>query len=105
MIDAGRLVLAGPTTQLLERAGTVRVDVGRASEGLVDELARRGLTATLLEDASLEIGGDGRPGDEVLDIVRDVVAQLGLPLHALSTRHASLDEVFLRTAASSEGVR
>ena len=98
MIDAGRLVLAGPTTQLLERAGTVRVDVGRSSDGLVDALARHGLAATVLDDASLEISGNGRSGDEVLDTVRDVVAQLGLPLHALSTRHASLDEVFLRTA-------
>jgi ABC-2 type transport system ATP-binding protein len=98
MIDAGRLVLAGPTTQLLERAGTVRVDVGRSSDGLVDELARRGLAATILDDASLEISGNGHSGDEVLDTVRDAVAQLGLPLHALSTRHASLDEVFLRTA-------
>jgi ABC-2 type transport system ATP-binding protein len=98
MIDAGRLVLAGPTTKLLERAGTVRVDVGRASDGLIRALAQRGLKATVLEDASLEIADAGRPGDEVLDAVRDVVAQLGLPLHALSTRHSSLDEVFLRTA-------
>jgi ABC-2 type transport system ATP-binding protein len=98
MVDAGRLVLDGPTTQLLERAGTVRVDVGRSSDGLVDALASHGLAATVLDDASLEISGNGRSGDEVLDTVRDVVAQLGLPLHALSTRHASLDEVFLRTA-------
>ena len=104
MIDAGRLVLAGPTTQLLERAGTVRVDVGRSRDGLVDELARRGLAATVLDDASLEISGDGRSGDEVLDTVRDVVAQLGLPLHALSTRHASLDEVFLRDAPASDAM-
>ena len=55
-----------------------------------------------LDDASLEISGNGRSGDEVLDTVRDVVAQLGLPLHALSTRHASLDEVFLRTAGSGD---
>ena len=102
MIDAGRLVLAGPTAQLLERAGTVRVDVGRSSDGLIDALASRGLAATVLDDASLEISGNGRSGDEVLDTVRDVVAQLGLPLHALSTRHASLDEVFLRTAGSGD---
>jgi ABC-2 type transport system ATP-binding protein len=102
MIDAGRLVLAGPTAQLLERAGTVRVDVGRSSDGLIDALASRGLAATVLDDASLEISGNGRSGDEVLDTVRDVVAQLGLPLHALSTRHASLDEVFLRPAGSGE---
>jgi ABC-2 type transport system ATP-binding protein len=98
MIDAGKLVLAGPTTQLLERAGTVRLDVGGQTDGVVEELGRRGLAATLLEDGSLEIAARDQSSDDVLDAVRDVVADLQLPLHALSTRHASLDEVFLRTA-------
>ena len=98
MIDAGKLVLSGPTGQLLERAGTVRLDVGGMNEGIVAELARRSLTATVLEDGSLEIAAEGHNSDEVLDAVRDTVADLHLPLHALSTRHASLDEVFLRTA-------
>jgi hypothetical protein len=31
--------------------------------------------------------------------VRDVVAQLGLPLYRLATRLTSLDEVFLQRAA------
>ena len=98
MIDAGKLVLSGPTTQLLERAGTVRVDVGGLNDGLVGALAQRGLAASVLEDATLEVAGDGLSTDALLDTVRDTVADLQLPLHALSTRHASLDEVFLRTA-------
>ncbi len=98
MIDAGKLVLSGPTTQLLERAGTVRVDVGGRNEALVDALARRGLVGSVLEDSTLDVAGEGHDTDALLDIVRDVVADLQLPLHALSTRHASLDEVFLRTA-------
>ncbi len=97
MIDAGRLVLAGPTATLLERAGTVRVDVGGHEDALVEALSRRGLAGRWLEDGSVEVDADG---DTVLDTVRDIVADLGLPLHALSTRHASLDEVFLRTAQS-----
>jgi hypothetical protein len=36
-----------------------------------------------------------------MDIVRDVVADLGLPLYRLSTRLTSLDEVFLRRAGSA----
>ncbi len=98
MIDAGKLVLSGPTTQLLEGAGTVRVDVGGLNEELVGALAGRGLIASVLDDSTLEVAGEGQDTDELLDIVRDVVADLRLPLHALSTRHASLDEVFLRTA-------
>jgi ABC-2 type transport system ATP-binding protein len=97
MIDAGRLVLAGPTAQLLERAGTVRVDVGGRDAELVEALFRHGLAGRRLDDGSVEVDADG---DAVLDTVRDVVADLSLPLHALSTRHASLDEVFLRTAQS-----
>ena len=38
-------------------------------------------------------------GDEQLDLLRDVIAELGLPLHRLSTRLTSLDEVFLDRAA------
>ncbi len=98
MINAGQLVLAGPTDELLERPGTVRVDVGGANDALVQELIRRNLRVTTLEDASLEVDSDGLGGDATLDAVRDAVADLGLPLHALSTRHSSLDEVFLRQA-------
>ena len=98
MINAGQLVLAGPTDELLERPGTVRVDVGGANDALVQELVRRNLRVTTLEDASLEVDSDGLGGDATLDAVRDAVADLGLPLHALSTRHSSLDEVFLRQA-------
>ena len=98
MINAGQLVLAGPTDELLERPGTVRVDVGGANDALVQELVRRKLRVTTLEDASLEVDSDGLGGDATLDAVRDAVADLGLPLHALSTRHSSLDEVFLRQA-------
>ena len=35
-------------------------------------------------------------GDEQLDLLRDVIAELELPLYRLSTRLTSLDEVFLR---------
>ena len=59
MINAGQLVLAGPTDELLERAGHRRVDVGGANDALGQELVRRSLRATVLEDASLEVAADG----------------------------------------------
>ena len=62
MINAGQLVLAGPTDELLERPGTVRVDVGGANDALVEELVRRNLRVTTLEDASLEVDSDGPAG-------------------------------------------
>ena len=36
--------------------------------------------------------------DTTVDVVRDAVAELGLPLHRMSTRLTSLDDVFLEKA-------
>ena len=36
-----------------------------------------------------------------MDMLRDVIADLALPLYRLSTRLTSLDEVFLRSAESA----
>ena len=36
-----------------------------------------------------------------MDLLRDVIADLELPLYRLSTRLTSLDEVFLRRAGSA----
>jgi ABC-2 type transport system ATP-binding protein len=46
MIDSGRLVVSGATNSLLERTGTVTVDVGHRSAELVAGLTRAGLPAT-----------------------------------------------------------
>ena len=92
MIDAGRLVVSGQTESLLERTGLVTVDVGRHTEDLVAGLAQIGLVAVAV-DGVVEVTVDG---DEHMDQLRDVVADLGLPLFRLSTRLTSLDEVFLR---------
>ena len=94
MLDAGRLVVSGPTAALLERSGTVTVDVGHGpgTQQLVDELERRGLTAAMVDghvEATVE-------GDDQLDVVRDVVADLGLALYRLGSRLISLDEVFVQ---------
>ena len=37
-------------------------------------------------------------GDDDIDTVRDAVADLGLPLHRMTTRLTSLDDVFLDRA-------
>lgn len=97
MIDGGRLVVAGPTDSLLERTGTVTVDVGEpaAAEQLQTELRRRGMSAEIVSGL-VEVAVDG---DEALDRVRDVVAELRLPLYRLGSRLTSLDEVFLRQAS------
>jgi ABC-2 type transport system ATP-binding protein len=92
MIDAGRLVVSGGTQSLLERTGVVTVDVGLHGAELVAALAQLGVSATV-DDGVVEVTLES---DQQMDVVRDVVADLGLPLFRLSTRLTSLDEVFLR---------
>lgn len=97
MIDAGHLVVSGATESLLERTGTVTVDVGAGADVLVARLSAVPLRAVAIDDL-VEVTIDG---DHHLDLLRDVVAELGLPLHRLSTRLTSLDEVFLDRAGRS----
>ena len=92
MIDAGRLVVSGSTDSLLERTGTVSVDVGPRRDELVARLATTGLPAVVVEGI-VEITISGEPD---MDVLRDLIAELALPLYRLSTRLTSLDEVFLR---------
>jgi ABC-2 type transport system ATP-binding protein len=94
MIDAGRLVVAGATESLLERTGRVSVDVGPRASELVAALTRACLSAEEVEGV-VEVTIDG---DAHMDTIRDVIAELQLPLYRLSTRLTSLDEVFLRQA-------
>jgi hypothetical protein len=79
---------------LLERTGTVTVDVGPRTAELVAALDARNVPTEVdggLVDVSIE-------GDDDLDVLRDLIADLELPLYRLSTRLTSLDEVFLRRA-------
>ena len=98
MLDAGRLVTDAPTQSLLRRTGTVSVDVGPgdAASRLLGALAARKLVAALDEHgATVEVTVSG---DDDLDGVRDVVAELGLPLYRLTNRLTSLDEAFVHRA-------
>jgi ABC-2 type transport system ATP-binding protein len=97
MIDGGKLVVAGATDALLERTGQVTVDVGPQWTELVPALQAAGLRAQPV-DSLIEVTIDG---DADLDALRDVIAGLGLPLHRLTNRLTSLDEVFLDRAGVS----
>lgn len=101
MLDAGRLVVSGATGSLLERSGTLAVDVGTERAGLLAALAARGLTAVESRGTvEVQVTGDGD-----LDVVRDAVADLGLPLHRMTTRLGSLDEVFIDRANQAREAR
>jgi ABC-2 type transport system ATP-binding protein len=109
MLDAGRLVVAGPTETLLHQTGKLTVEVNAGVGRLARELMERGLTVVTGEP--FEVDGEGGSIDvvvgadpgPVLDTIRDVLADLALPLHRLSSRAASLDEAFTADRRSGEG--
>ena len=100
MIDAGRLVLAGPIDQLMQTTGVMRVEVGGSGDAvasLARALTERGLPAQVADAHGVDIDTTSS-AEASFDVVRDTVADLGLRLYALSTRHRSLDDLFLREA-------
>jgi ABC-2 type transport system ATP-binding protein len=101
MLDGGRLVVAGPTETLLQQTGKFTVEVNVGIGRLTRALTERGLTVVTAGEAALDgeagaidvvVGPDPEP---VLDTIRDTLAELGLPLHRLSSRAGSLDEAFM----------
>ncbi len=94
MLDGGHLVVSGATGSLLERTGVLTVDVGVERASLVTVLAARSLAATEVTGA-VEVQVDSQAD---IDAVRDAVAELGLPLHRMTTRLTSLDDVYLDRA-------
>ena len=101
MLDAGRLVVAGPTENLLHQTGKFTVEVNAGIGRLARTLTERGLSVVTSGEAAVdgEAGAIdvvvGPDAEHVLDTIRDALADLGLPLHRLSSRAASLDEAFM----------
>ncbi len=94
MVDGGRLVAAGPTADLTADTAAVIVEVAAAPRPLAIALEDAGLASAIV-DGHVEVMTTG-PDD--LDVIRDTVADLGLPLLRLATRGHSLDEVFRERA-------
>jgi len=96
MLDRGRLVAAGPTSTLTGAGpGGVVVEVGGPVRPLAHALEDRGLECRIV-DGHLEVATSG---DDDLDVIRDAVADLELPLIRLASRLTSLDEVFVGRAS------
>ncbi len=101
MLDGGRLVVSGATGSLLEGTGVLTVDVGPDRAPLVRRLTRAGLAAEEVEGrVEVQIAAEAQ-----LDVVRDAVAHLQLPLHSMTSRLTSLDEVFIDRAGRAREER
>ena len=71
----------------------VRVELDSDPQPLATALAARGTQATV-DGHSLTVAGD----DAISDLVRDLVAELGLGLRRLEPRRTSLEDVFIKAS-------
>ena len=98
-IDAGRLLRAAPLGTFTERTGVLAVEVEEGEAALAAELNRRGLQAVTDGRTVLVAVADDHP----YDLVRDAIAELGLPLVRLEQRRQSLEDLFRDEAPASPG--
>jgi ABC-2 type transport system ATP-binding protein len=89
-VDAGRLIRSAPLTTFTERTGTLAVDVEEGAAALAAALTAAGLQAVADGRTVLIELVDDRPWD----LVRDAVADLGLPLVSIEQRRRGLEELF-----------
>ena len=95
ILDGGRVSRHGRLDDLRARDDhELLVEVDGNPTGLVDALRGRGLAAV----AAGQVITVALEGEIVHDIVRDTLAELGVPLRRLEQRRASLEEVFLESS-------
>jgi ABC-2 type transport system ATP-binding protein len=97
-IEGGKLLRAAPLGDFTERTGTLAVEVDEGSEVLAERLTAAGLVAVVDGRAVLIALSDERP----YDLVRDTVAELGLPLVRMEQRRHRLEDLF-RDVPDSDG--
>ncbi|MFI5065555.1 MAG: ABC transporter ATP-binding protein, partial [Streptosporangiales bacterium] len=89
-IDGGRLLRADSMTSFTQVSQVLLIEVDEGTGDLAAELAARGLRPRPHERALLvQIDSDA-----TYDVVRDAVADLGLPLNRLEQRRRRVDELF-----------
>ncbi|MGP7996399.1 MAG: ABC transporter ATP-binding protein [Streptosporangiaceae bacterium] len=90
VIDAGRLLRADSMTSFTQVSQVLLVEVDEGVAELAAELAARGLPPRQ-EDRGVLVQ---IVSDATYDEVRDIVADLGLPLHRLEQRRRRVEELF-----------
>jgi ABC-2 type transport system ATP-binding protein len=89
-IEGGQLLRSAPLGSFTEGTGTLAVEVDEDTARLAERLAAQGL----------KVAVDGRAvlvslaGDTTYDLVRDAVAELGLPLLRIEHRRHRLEDLF-----------
>jgi ABC-2 type transport system ATP-binding protein len=89
-IDAGRLLRADSISSITQATAVLLVEVDEETEVLLAALAERGLNPVRYERGLLV----RLTSDQVYDVVRDVIADLGLPLRRMEQRRHRIEELF-----------
>ena len=89
-LDAGHLLRAAPLRSFTQRTGVLAVEVEEGRDQLAAALAARGLV--VVPDGRLLLVALNDQG--AYDLVRDTVADLGLPLVRIEPRRHSLEDLF-----------
>jgi ABC-2 type transport system ATP-binding protein len=89
-IEGGKLLRSAPLGSFTENTGTLAVEVEEGRDVLAARLAAAGLQTVIDGSAVLIDLVDERP----YDVVRDAVAELGLPLVRLEQRRHRLEDLF-----------
>jgi ABC-2 type transport system ATP-binding protein len=89
-IEGGKLLRAAPLGDFTEQTGFLSIEVEDGSEALAARLTSAGLTATVDGRYVVVTMSDERP----YDLVRDTVADLGLPLVRMEQRRHRLEDLF-----------
>jgi len=104
-IEGGRLLRSAPLHEFVAQTGTLAVEVDEGSAALAERLTSDGLEVVVDGRAVLVAVVDDRP----YDLVRDAVADLGLPLVRIEARRHRLEDLFrdappvAATAATATG--
>jgi ABC-2 type transport system ATP-binding protein len=99
-IEGGKLLRSAPLGSFTERTGTLAVEVEEGRDVLAERLRAAGLHTIVDGPAVLIDLVDERP----YDLVRDTVAELGLPLVRLEQRRHRLEDLFRdEPAAAGDG--
>jgi ABC-2 type transport system ATP-binding protein len=100
-IDAGRLLKAAPISTFTQRTPVLAVEVEEGADRLTAALAGRGYKAKQDDGCVLLALED----EGMYDVVRDTVADLGLPLVRIEQERRRLEEIFRDAAPAAGGLQ
>ncbi|MCJ7712402.1 MAG: ABC transporter ATP-binding protein, partial [Chloroflexi bacterium] len=93
-IDGGRLLRSAPMAEFTAETGILTVEVEEGRDALAAGLAARGLRILPGSDGVDRTVRIALDGGAPFDVVRDMVADLGLPLVRLERGRHSLEDLF-----------